>query len=262
MGLPRPSPPRLLVTGDDFGSSTRVNEAVERDHEQGWLRHAGLIVTGPALAEALRIAQRCPALTVGLHLTLCAGQAVEPRRHLTDRAGAFPRHPGWAGLRYAFDPRVREALTAEVEAQFARFRDLGLCPAGWDGHGHLHLHPKVFPRAVRAARGEFRYVRLVRSKPARTPLEKVFNGLSALAARSLAADLVVTTPEQTFGLRDTGRLGTADLLAAVAAVRPGELAELYYHPGEEQRPLDIGRALATAQARGVLLVGAGRGDCA
>src|SRR5437763_11364658 len=65
----------LIVTGDDFGRSHEVNEAIERCHVAGFLTQASLMVNEPFADEAVRIAQRHPALRVGLHLTLCDGRA-------------------------------------------------------------------------------------------------------------------------------------------------------------------------------------------
>ena len=133
----------LIVTGDDFGRSAEVNEAVERFHRAGLLTQASLMVNEPGVEEAVRIARRNPGLTVGLHLTLCSGRA-SGKTPLADGRGFLPPSPAWAGLRYAFDRALRPALRAEIEAQFEAFAGLGFPPVYWDGHTHLHLHPAVF----------------------------------------------------------------------------------------------------------------------
>ena len=55
----------LIITADDFGASSQVNEAVERAHVQGVLSAASLMVSAPGAAEAVAIAQRTPSLAVG-----------------------------------------------------------------------------------------------------------------------------------------------------------------------------------------------------
>ena len=245
------------MTGDDFGTSSRVNEAVHHAYESGLLQQASLMVTGRALEEAVRIARRCPGLAVGLHLTLCAGYAVRPSR-LTSRENRFADSPFLAGLRYALDPRLQRDLAEEINAQFAAFRRLGLGTAHWDGHCHLHLHPKVFGHAVRSAGQDFRYVRLVRSPQPRCFLESVFGRLSRGALRQLRAAPQMAWADAVYGLRYTGRMNTQRFLACLDAVQPGQLVEIYYHPGAEPGKIDRGVILEAVRQRGILLC-SGRG---
>src|SRR5579871_109698 len=73
-----PTRPRLIVTADDFGLHEAVNEAVERGYREGVLRAASLMVTAPAVADAVARARNSPGLAVGLHLVLADGQAALP----------------------------------------------------------------------------------------------------------------------------------------------------------------------------------------
>src|SRR5579859_346936 len=89
---PAPARPRLIVTADDFGLHEAVNEAVERGYRDGVLRAASLMVTAPAVADAVARAKRIPGLAVGLHLVLADGQsALAPSRipALVDARGRF-----------------------------------------------------------------------------------------------------------------------------------------------------------------------------
>ena len=247
-----PVPARLIVTGDDFGASSRVNEAIHRAYDCGLLQQASLMVTGTAVDEAVRIARRCPGLSIGLHLTLCAGRASGPP--LVTAAGRrLPAGPLFAGLRYAIDPRSEHALAAEIDAQFTAFRQLELGAAHWDGHCHLHMHPKVFGCALRSAGDDFSYVRLVRSPSPATILEQVFNLLSDRALRRLRAGPPVICPDAVYGLRYSGRMSTENFLACVRDIQPGHLVEIYYHPGAEPVELRPGVILEAIRRRGVIL---------
>src|SRR5207237_142402 len=146
-----------------------------------------------------------------LHLTLCAGHALK-RSRVTDANRRLPASPGFAGLRYAIDPRLEQDLAGEIAAQFTAFRRLGLGTSHWDGHCHLHLHPKLFEHAVCSARGDFRYVRLIRSPQPRTMLEWVFNWLSENARRRLKAGPPVACADAVYGLGYSGRMGTENFL--------------------------------------------------
>ena len=66
------------MTGDDFGLSTPVNEAIIKAHEKGILTTASLMVSAPAADEAVAQAKALPSLKVGLHLVLTNGQSTLP----------------------------------------------------------------------------------------------------------------------------------------------------------------------------------------
>ena len=228
---------QLILTGDDFGRSSAVNEAIERHHRSGLLTQASLMVHEAAVDEAVVIARRNPALCVGLHLTLCAGRAARPSA-ITDEAGRFAASPALAGLRYAFDPRAAEPLGEEIAAQFARFRELGFPPTYVDGHTHLHLHPVVLRTLLGPlAAGGFRMLRLVREPENFSPVALIFRALSAAALPALDR-LGVRAADRVFGLRDTGRM-TGERLAHLLTRLPEGLSEIYFHPGTEPAEPDV-----------------------
>ncbi len=222
----------LILTGDDFGRSARVNEAVERCHAAGVLTQASLMLNEPHAEEAARIAKRHPGLCIGLHLTLCAGRASQISA-LTDASGNFEPSPAKAGLRYFFRPSLLPALTAEIRAQFEKFRTLGFAPTYWDGHTHLHLHPTIFRLTLPIAREHgFRFTRLLREPRPRSLLGHIF---AALSARVVAKD--IGHADQVCGLRETGRMTNTALHRLIERM-PNGLTEIYFHPGAEPEELD------------------------
>ncbi len=227
----------LILTGDDFGRSTAVNEAIERHHQAGLLTQASLMVNELAVDEAVRIARRNPALCVGLHLTLCAGRAARPSA-LTDADDRFLESPARAGLRYAFDARAAEPLGHEIAEQFARFRALGFGGTYVDGHTHLHLHPVILRTVLGPlAAGGFKMMRLVREPENYAPVALIFRALSAAATLPLRR-LGVRFADRVFGLRDTGRM-SAERLGRLLAGLPAGLSEIYFHPGTEPGDFDF-----------------------
>src|SRR5207237_291177 len=120
----------------------------------------------------------------------------------------------------AFNPRLRGELAREIEAQFARFRELGFAPAYFDGHTHLHLHPTILAFALPVARAHgFRAMRLVREPGAIAPVPLIFQLLSRAAIPKLRAMNMQFT-DRTFGLTRTGRMNTRyfeDLVRGLAA---------------------------------------------
>jgi len=241
----------LIVTGDDFGRSHEVNEAIERCHLAGFLTQASLMVNEPHAEEAVRISLRHPELCVGLHLTLCDGKASAVSA-LTDPAGAFPVSPAQAGLRYAFRPSLAGPLQREIHAQFERFRALGLPPTYWDGHTHLHLHPTIFRLALPVAAGHgFQAMRLVREPGKWALVPQIFDWLSR-AARPALRRHAMYFADHTFGLRDTGRIST-DMVKRILRTLPEGVSEFYFHPGAEPKELDYLPLLAVLSERGITL---------
>ncbi len=235
----------LILTGDDFGRSARVNEAIERCHENGVLTQASLMVNELHAGEAARIATRHPQLCVGLHLTLCAGRAAQVSA-LTDAAGNFEPSPAKAGLRYFFSPSLESALAAEIRAQFEKFRAFGFAPTYWDGHTHLHLHPAILRLTLPIAREHgFHFTRLVREPRPRSFLGAIFAALSASALPRLR-DQEVGFADRVCGLRETGQMTSAAFQKLIEGLRDG-LTEIYFHPGAE--PEDLNAAAVREQFR-------------
>lgn len=232
----------LIVTGDDFGRSHEVNEAIERGHEAGFLTQASLMVNEPCADEAVRIAQRHPALCVGLHLTLCDGRASK-LSPLTNAAAHFCVSPTRAGMLYAWRPSLARPLEEEIRAQFQRFRALGFGPTYWDGHTHLHLQWRVHRLTVPVAvEYGFRASRVVHEPGAWQLVPRILALMSAAAIPRLREHGIAYT-DYTFGLRDTGRMTTAKASRILQSLPEG-VSELYFHPGAEPEEMDYARLRA------------------
>jgi len=238
---------QLIVTGDDFGLNPAVNEAVERDHESGWLARTSLMPGESSTAEAIRIARRQSRLKVGLHLALCDGHSLTGW-HPLGRKGRLPRDPasvGWTIWCRRGDRDFMAALRREIEAQFAWVRQELPGARHWDAHTHLHLHPVIFPMALSAAkRHRFDEVRVRLLGRGAGWTGAILERLGRTAARQADrarchfADGVV-------GLAETGRMDSERMVRALEIIRKipgGHSIELYYHPGAEPKPLREGLA--------------------
>jgi len=62
----------LIITADDFGANSGINEAVRLAAKDGILTSASIMATSPraSLEEALLIAEEVHELDVGIHITL------------------------------------------------------------------------------------------------------------------------------------------------------------------------------------------------
>jgi hopanoid biosynthesis associated protein HpnK len=246
-----PHPPslrRLIVNADDFGRSPAINEAVVRAHREGILTSASLMVNESAGAGAVALARENPKLGVGLHLTLVCGKSALPQEKipgLVNAQGEFSNNPVAVGIRYFFDPDLREQLRAEIHAQFEKFRATGLPLDHVNGHLHLHLHPAIFRilledaaalgighlrltrepfwRDVTLAKGN----RLQRSKDAMIFFLLSWRAQSALRRRE------IRHTQRVFGLLQNARVSEKYLLKLLANLPPGD-SELYSHPSLDE----------------------------
>lgn len=227
----------MILTADDFGRSSVVNEAIVQWARAGALSQASLMVNEPAAEAAVALFREVPSLRVGLHLTLCDGRASDGSK--------LPAAPAGAGFKFAFWPSARAWLRTEIEAQFARFAELGLPPTYWDGHTHLHLHPTVMSIALPIAqRRGFKATRLVREPGPAAMLPWIFRKLSERAIPRLKAAGIGYT-DHVFGLRKTGRMERQDFEEALCWAQRGSV-EIYFHPGAERQlpvPGDVAEML-------------------
>lgn len=225
---PAPARPRLIVTADDFGLHTAVNQAVERGFRDGVLRAASLMVTAPAVADAVARAKRMPKLAVGLHLVLADGQSALPPSQipaLVDARGRFGDHMARDGVRFFFLPHVRRQLAAEIRAQFEAFAATGLPLDHVNAHKHFHLHPTVLSLMLSIGRGYG--LRAVRwpAEPGSSPWLKPWLALMRHRLRRAG----VRSNDQVFGIRHSGGMDEQALLDVVQRL-PAGLSELYLHP--------------------------------
>jgi hopanoid biosynthesis associated protein HpnK len=240
----------LILTGDDFGRSPGVNAAIVRYHAAGALTHASLMVAESHADEAAALAREHPRLTIGLHLTICAGHATE-LSPLTDDSGKLIASPARAGVRYAFNRWLREPLRAEIRRQFEKFRALGFPPTYWDGHTHLHLHPLIFQLTLPIAQEfGFRFVRLVREPGPPALVPWILQRLSAAAIPALK-QAGIGFADRVIGLRQTGRMSLEVFRTALASRGEGT-TEIYFHPGAELNPPEpaaLAQLLHSAEGR-------------
>lgn len=225
---PASARPRLIVTADDFGLHPAVNHAVERGYREGVLRAASLMVTAPAVADAVARAKRLPGLAVGLHLVLADGLSALPPSQipqLVDARGRFGDDMVRDGFRFFFLPYVRRQLEAEIRAQFEAFAATGLPLDHVNAHKHFHLHPTVLSLILSIGRDYG--LRAVRwpAEPGSGPWLKPWLALMRHRLRRAG----MRTNDHVFGIRHTGAMDEQALLDVLQRL-PGGLSELYLHP--------------------------------
>jgi len=247
---------RVIITGDDFGMSVEVNEAVEEAHRRGVLTCASLVVTGNAVDDAIARARRMPGLGVGLHLALLHAPAAlgkEQIGELMDEKGrGFPREAWKTGSKIALFPNVRRQALAELRAQFELFRKTGLALDHVDGHKHFHQHPWLIGALIAfAPEYGVRAVRL--------PREPAFRSWRAAGRTGLGRRLVdvavhwpllrlmrrmlrsagIASNDWFFGKHDGGAIGRSWLLRLLEHLPKG-VSEIGLHPASRSWPPPYG----------------------
>jgi predicted glycoside hydrolase/deacetylase ChbG (UPF0249 family) len=115
VGAAEPTPKtRLVVRGDDMGSSHASNEASIRCYRDGVMTAVELMAVGPWFPEAARLLRENPGLDVGLHLALTSEWENVKWRPLTQassltEAGGFFHPMIWPGPAYGRERALKEA---------------------------------------------------------------------------------------------------------------------------------------------------------
>lgn len=239
----------LIVTADDFGSSTEVNRAVEQAAREGILTCASLMICGGARDDAVRRASSVPSLEIALHITLTQGSPLSSRDSVPDLIGGdghFKDSPTLLGLALQFSKEVQRQIETEVAAQFKAFEETGLVFNHVDCHHHLHVHPRLFDIILEnATRHGLRSIRIPQepweisgpickgNKGRNRFYRLVFKWLSA-RCRDKIQPLGILSTDGVFGLYQTGELTEQWLSRLLDRLgdMPGTF-ELYAHPSHE-----------------------------
>jgi len=268
----------LVVVADDFGRSASVNRAVAMACEAGFLTAASLMAGGVAFEEAVRLAEKYPGLSVGLHVMLSDGCPVLSPADIPDLVndnGLFDESPMRAGIAYwKLRKKAAGQIEAEVRAQFDKLEETGIRPTHVDCHHHLHMHPLLFAViAKEAARRNVAWIRV--------PLEpwslvfglhspilntkaffmRLLFGLIAIRNLRMARECGLRVTSNVYGLSGTGRMNEEYLLALLPYVK-GLVSEVYLHPDldsspgrEEMKAATSERVLDRLKSFGLRLVG-------
>jgi hopanoid biosynthesis associated protein HpnK len=241
----------LIVNADDFGLTPGVNRAIIEGHTRGLITSATLMANMPAFADAVRCAQACPSLGVGLHFNITQGRPVATASRvgsLIDNRGEF-----WgtstALLKHALTGRLNpEEVVIELRAQIEKVLNAGLRLTHIDSHKHSHALPQVCETIVRTI-GEYgiNAVRLPREHWRFDPNAKSFKlvtqsagafGISQLCRISETRLRIsgVKTPDFFFGIARTGHWTKQWLIDLIERLPAGS-SELMCHPGYDDAEL-------------------------
>src|SRR5687767_8428224 len=147
----------LIVHADDLGMAHSINTASIKGLESGLVSSASIMIPCPWLPEIAAYARKHPEADLGLHLTLTSewslyrwGPVLPKERvpSLLDSSGYLYLTETEAAAH--IDPKEAEA---EIRAQIARAKSLGIQPTHLDSHmGTLYQTQALFETLFRVAR--------------------------------------------------------------------------------------------------------------
>jgi len=247
---------KLIVTGDDFGLSLAVNEAIEEAHRKGILSTASLMVGAKAARDAVDRARGVRSLRVGLHLVLVGGSPISPPHllpGLVDAKGEFSSHLFRAGINFFFSPGIRRQLEREIRTQFQAFQNTGLSLDHVNCHNHMHLHPTIGGLILKVGKEyglkavRYPYEPVLPSwRASRKALgRKLLSWLFLLPWLALLKNQIrqaqVRSNHFVFGMNDSGKMNLDLVLRFLKHLPPG-VTEIYFHPASRRCP-ELNRTL-------------------
>jgi predicted glycoside hydrolase/deacetylase ChbG (UPF0249 family) len=238
--------PKLIISADDFGFSPAVNEAVLAGASAGILTAASVMVNMPFAEEACRQTQeRCPRLSIGLHVTLTSGKPLTDPLEipmLTDSHGMFCRNflQLWNMLRSKNRNRFLKQIETELSSQMNVMEQFvtkyDLCFDHLDSHQHIHVLPGIWEWL--SSEAEKRKLHL------RVPRERVMSWqrgiyrfpvwlFQGLIKRAILNWCLRNVPQQIgyFGILESGKMDASAICAIIQSLDSvHDTYEINVHP--------------------------------
>jgi len=244
---------QLIINADDFGFTSGVNRAIVEAHTHGVVTSSTLMANGTAFAEAVRLAQGVPGLSIGCHVVLIDGLPVLDARKIPSLTASRRFRDGLKSFAtQAVTGRIdADQIYAEATAQIHKILTAGVAVSHVDTHKHTHLFPQILRPLLRAAR-ECGVKALRNPFGPRFPLRSSGLLLRPNLWRRYAEVRILrrfagkfreavdregfATPDGTLGIEVTGTLDET-LFRAIAQSIPDGTWEFVCHPGYNDRDL-------------------------
>ena len=229
---------RLSINCDDYGWDPPATAAILELGAAGQVSATTVMANFATEADLRELRQLAsPTFSVGLHLTLNAGQplsAASAVPSLVDADGQFYASSRlWQ--RFLLGQLRREDLKTEVAAQLRRLTAAGLPPTHADSHQHLHQYPALGPALLSILRELG--VRRVRRLTAAGRLDGRGLVLRAFAGLSRPALVGFSTPGALVSTFSTEPASAEGFRRGVAAAfEQADWVEFMTHPALAERP--------------------------
>jgi len=144
---------KIIVTGDDFGKSENVNNAIEFCHNTGILTSTSLVATGEAFESAVNISRRNPRLGIGVHLAIDNFDSIsrQPSTIINPLTNRF--YSPEVAIRNVKKFKYRSPdLIKEYCLQIEKVLNCGISITHLDHHHQLHLYWPVLEAMIKVAK--------------------------------------------------------------------------------------------------------------
>jgi len=233
---------KLIISADDFGLHSSINEAIEKGFQEGVLTSTSILVNGKNFDEAVRISKRNPGLGVGLHFNIIEGKSIARKTYvasLLNKEGLFYDNHN----KLAKNVIIRKAKCIEIEfeldEQIKYCNKAGLSITHIDSHRHLHMLPRVYKSLVKVSNkhgiNKFRYLN--------PPLGDFSSSLNFKTILSLYFKITghqykknIFTPDYFLGFFNSGNLKYDYIHKALDRINSG-IIEVGFHPGLDNKVL-------------------------
>jgi hopanoid biosynthesis associated protein HpnK len=229
---------KVIINADDFGLVQGVNEGIVKAHQEGILTSATLMANMPGFDQAVEIARANPELGVGVHLNILRGQPISPAQKVESLLSREHRFiPSVATLlrRMALKRVSFDEVEREFRAQMERVQGAGIDPSHIDSEKHIHLIRPFFRIVLKLAK-EYKIskVRFIQEYCVSTQPGQMFKSMFiSLSSTSMKKKMVregVRSPDNFYGVCDSGRITAAKLRRALQKAKEG-VTEIMVHPG-------------------------------
>jgi predicted glycoside hydrolase/deacetylase ChbG (UPF0249 family) len=175
---------------------------------------------------------------VGVHLNILRGQPLSPVKKVESLLSRELRFiPSVANLlrRMALKRVSFDEVEREFRAQVERVQGAGIHPSHIDSEKHIHLIRPLFRIVLKLAKeykiSKIRFIQeyCVSSRPGQV-FKSMFISLSSTSMKKKMVQEGVRSPDNFYGVCDSGRLTAAKLRRALQKAKEG-VTEIMVHPG-------------------------------
>jgi chitin disaccharide deacetylase len=227
---------KLIISGDDFGLHSSINEAIEKGFQEGVLTSASILVNGKKFDEAVRISKRNPKLGIGLHFNIIEGLSIAGEKNVSsivDEKGLFFDSHNTLAKKIIIGKAKLEEIELELDAQINYCNKSGLSITHIDSHRHLHMLPEVYKLVVKVSNkygiNKFRYLN--------PPLVDISVSINFKIILSIFFKIIknrftknVITPDYFLGFFNSGNLKYNYIHDVLKKIKSG-IIEIGFHPG-------------------------------
>lgn len=140
----------LVITADDFGMASCVNDAIRACMKAGVVMSTNVMMNMPYAGEAVSIKRQFPFASVGLHYNFTVGHPLTGASTLTETSTLTGEEDAFHSCRtfrklYHRGDIDENDIIKEMTAQYNRFIYLvGHAPDYWNSHENVHLDRKLY----------------------------------------------------------------------------------------------------------------------